>query len=331
MTERFTRAIEQLGQGGLDKLEVRIGAVYALEEIARDSAELHWPVVEVLTAHLRVYAPVRPAIEVATEAPAGGGLLTAYLRQRARVRPARGARAGRGDPPEAPPIVPVDRTAADLQAIATVIGRRRQSEDPSDKRIDLHEVDLRHVRWAQAHLERAYLSGAHLEGADLSGANLEGALLVGTHLQAYLRETHLEGAYLVGAQLRGAYLVEAHLQGAYLLAAYLEGADLSRAHLEGAHLSGAHLEGADLSGAYLEGADFSETRLEGAADLSGADLSGAHLEEADLRGADLTDVKGLTWPQLNVARNVDQASLPRDLLEDLQEPEPPEPAEDAAG
>jgi uncharacterized protein YjbI with pentapeptide repeats/23S rRNA pseudoU1915 N3-methylase RlmH len=317
-TERFTRAIEQRGQGEPGRLELRIGAVYALEQVARDSAELHWPVMEVLTAHLRVHAPVRPAAaapEAAAAAPPIGGVLTAYLRQRARARPARSARARRGAPADAPPIVPVDRTPADLQAIATVIGRRRQSEDPSDRRLDMHEVDLRYVRWPHAHLERAYLSGAYLEGADLSGANLEGALLVGAHLQGYLREVHLEGAYLVGAQLKGAYLVEAHMQGAYLLAAYLEGADLAGAHLEGAHLSGAHLEGADLSGAYLEGADFSETRLEGAADLNGADLSGAHLEEADLRGADLTDVKGLTWPQLRVARNVDQATLPDELQE----------------
>jgi 23S rRNA pseudoU1915 N3-methylase RlmH len=322
MTERFTRAIEQLGQGERDRLELRIGAAYALEQIARDSAELHWPVVEVLTAHLRVHVPVRPAAaapEVAAAGPPIGGVLTAYLRQRARARPARSARARRGAPADAPPIVPVDRTPADLQAIATVIGRRRHSEDPSDKRLDMHEVDLRYVRWANAHLERAYLSGAYLEGADLSGANLAGALLVGAHLQGYLREVHLEGAYLVGAQLKGAYLVEAHMQGAYLLAANLEGANLSEAHLEGAHLSGAHLEGADLSGAYLEGADFSETRLEGAADLSGADLSGARLGEADLRGADLTDVKGLTWPQLEAARNVDQARLPDDLIDELQE------------
>jgi ABC-type multidrug transport system fused ATPase/permease subunit len=53
VTERFTRAIEQLGQRGDDRLDVRIGAVYAQEQIARDSAELHWPIMEVLTAYLR--------------------------------------------------------------------------------------------------------------------------------------------------------------------------------------------------------------------------------------------------------------------------------------
>src|SRR5262249_8013579 len=53
VTERFTRAIDQLGQQGPEKLDIRIGAVYALEQIARDSAELHWPIMEVLTAYLR--------------------------------------------------------------------------------------------------------------------------------------------------------------------------------------------------------------------------------------------------------------------------------------
>jgi hypothetical protein len=52
VTERFTRAIEQLGQLGPEKLAVRLGGIYALEQIAMDSEELHWPVMEVLTAYV---------------------------------------------------------------------------------------------------------------------------------------------------------------------------------------------------------------------------------------------------------------------------------------
>ncbi|MFH1141500.1 MAG: hypothetical protein V1724_07575, partial [Chloroflexota bacterium] len=39
ITERFTRAIQQLGD---PKLEVRLGGIYALERIARDSPRDHW-------------------------------------------------------------------------------------------------------------------------------------------------------------------------------------------------------------------------------------------------------------------------------------------------
>ncbi|MGH3129712.1 MAG: hypothetical protein ACRDNX_02740, partial [Gaiellaceae bacterium] len=53
ITDRFTRAIDQLGQPGDDKLAVRLGGIYALERIARDSREDHGPVIEVLTAFVR--------------------------------------------------------------------------------------------------------------------------------------------------------------------------------------------------------------------------------------------------------------------------------------
>jgi hypothetical protein len=53
VTDRYTKAIEQLGS---DKLDVRIGGIYALERIARDSAKDHPTVMEVLTAFIREHS-----------------------------------------------------------------------------------------------------------------------------------------------------------------------------------------------------------------------------------------------------------------------------------
>ena len=50
VTDRYTKAIEQLGSKEID---VRIGGIYALERIARDSARDHPTVMEVLTAFIR--------------------------------------------------------------------------------------------------------------------------------------------------------------------------------------------------------------------------------------------------------------------------------------
>jgi hypothetical protein len=50
VTDRYTKAIDQLGS---EKLDVRIGGIYALERIARDSAKDHPTVMEVLTAFIR--------------------------------------------------------------------------------------------------------------------------------------------------------------------------------------------------------------------------------------------------------------------------------------
>ena len=47
VTDRYTKAVEQLGSKEID---VRIGGIYALERIARDSARDHPTVMEVLVA-----------------------------------------------------------------------------------------------------------------------------------------------------------------------------------------------------------------------------------------------------------------------------------------
>ena len=50
VTERFTRAIEQISG---DSLAIRLGGIYALERIAKDSHRDHWQVMEVLTAYVQ--------------------------------------------------------------------------------------------------------------------------------------------------------------------------------------------------------------------------------------------------------------------------------------
>ena len=54
ITERFTRAIEQLGH---KEMAIRLGGIYALERIAKDSEKDHGPIMEVLTAYVRERAP----------------------------------------------------------------------------------------------------------------------------------------------------------------------------------------------------------------------------------------------------------------------------------
>ena len=56
ITERFTRAIDQLGSVRADKEpapEIRAGGVRSLERIARESADDFWPILDILTAYLR--------------------------------------------------------------------------------------------------------------------------------------------------------------------------------------------------------------------------------------------------------------------------------------
>ena len=123
VTDRFTKAIEQLGS---DKLDVRLGGIYALERVARDSAKDHPTVMEVLTAFIREH----PREEWLTSE---GGQPT----QEGSTRP-------------------------DIQAAVTVVGRRDTEHDIL--RIDLAAADLTHAILTFAVLTRADLTAAVLAG-----------------------------------------------------------------------------------------------------------------------------------------------------------------------
>ena len=197
VTDRYTKAIEQLGS---DKLDVRIGGIYALERVARDSARDHPTVMEVLTAFVREHSREQwPLPEHDTD-----------------------------------PAPPPERRA-DVQAALTVIGRRHASRDT--RPIDLARADLTGADLTGALLFRADLTGAHLTGADLTGADLASALLADADLTgAHLTGADLSGADLTGAHLAHADLRVANLAAGHLaIYADLTGADLTGADLTGAH------------------------------------------------------------------------------------------------
>ena len=248
LTERFGRAIDHLGEE--DKLEVRLGGIYALERIAGSSRDERGPIVEILTAYVRGHAS-RPASQQSSSSLQGVQDKDGWAK-----------------------LAPLRARAPDVQAVLTVLGRRLVEDLQV---LELPAVDLRKVALPEARLRLA-----NLEGADLSGANLQRADLRESMLQA----VELRGAHLGEADLGAATLLEADLRGADLVRAKLEKADLRRANLHGANLRGSALDCADLMNAnlgeaVLERATLQEARLEE------ANLWKAALDKADLRNANL--------------------------------------------
>jgi len=139
ITERYTSAIDQLGHAQLD---VRLGGIYALERIARDSPADRATIGEVLTAFVRSHSPWPPR-------------LPGQYRDTAPL----------DDVPE------LQVRAADVQACLTVLGRGGFArQDQREIRLDLHAVDLRHADLRGAHLEQADLRDTHLVGLCQVGA-----------------------------------------------------------------------------------------------------------------------------------------------------------------
>ena len=192
ITDRYTKAIEQLGKFDGDKpnIEVRLGAIYALERIARDSPRDHWTIMEVLTAYVRQNAPA--------------------------VKP--------GEVPDTPPPR-YPRT--DIQAILTVLGRRPlpQKRERPDQKLDL---SLTHLQNADLH--RANLNGASFMHANLTNANLWDAKLQDVNfLFSNLEYANLWTADLQGATLNAARFHEASFAGANLKGTSIGNADLRNA------------------------------------------------------------------------------------------------------
>ena len=258
VTDRYTKAIEQLGSRELD---VRIGGIYALEGIARDSARDHPTVMEVLTAFVREHSR--------EQWPPPDSPRATWITWRGRFRSG-----GRQQ----------ERfTRPDVQAAVTVLGRRDARRDIQP--IHLNGADLTGANLTGANLSGADLTEATLRDADLTRADLSGATLRDADLtRADLTEATPRGADLGGADLTEATLRSTDLRGADLHAATLTRATLTRATLTRAFLGGADLTEATFAGADLTGADLTSARLF-RTDLTRADLGGATLTEAILTGA----------------------------------------------
>ena len=188
MTDRFTRAIDQLGS---EKKAVRIGGIFALERIARDSLKDEnagytlQSIAYTLATFVRESQP-RAAIQE-----------SAYI-QMLKIR------------------------APDVQAAMTVLCRSplcdyRVNADNASLR-DLNRTDLR-LDLSRTDLRRASLSGARLDGVNLWGTRLEGANLRGAHLRcaglsdAYVgRLNPKDKNYKYGADLSDADLTDAYLE-----------------------------------------------------------------------------------------------------------------------
>ncbi|WP_238161637.1 pentapeptide repeat-containing protein [Kribbella antibiotica] len=204
-TERFGRAVEQLGHAALD---VRVGGIYALERIMRDSPQDQPAIMEVLQAFIRVHSASRGKPPAITDVGAE------------RLLPA---------------------APADIQAALNVIVRRDHSRDGG------RTIDLSYTKLFGADLSDAYLVGAELEGADLTGAtmfraNLTKAHLLSTNLSfASCRWANFTDAGMVKVVMVNTFAYNANFNGAELQAAIMHNTFLDGTTFVGANIRGAKI------------------------------------------------------------------------------------------
>ncbi|AFZ59030.1 pentapeptide repeat-containing protein [Anabaena cylindrica FACHB-243] len=198
ITERFSKAIELLGN---QQIEVKLGGIYALEQIAKDAPEkYHWTIMEVLTAFVRENAPLKKE----------------------------------GEEKE------IQKYWTAIQAALTVIGRRNCEHEKENQRLDLTFIDIREANFDRAkNLTRIDLYCSNLDRASFQEASLQDVSLWSSSLQSVnFSEAMLERVNLAGAKLCQAKFNKANLKESFPLdSTDLHLANLFQANLQKVNLS----------------------------------------------------------------------------------------------
>lgn len=317
-SDRFSKAVTQLSSKTNSE---RVGGIFALEQLLRESADQHEAIVDVLSHFVRERASGLSTVEIDSE-QMETAQRTLQLEAACQV-----ALTVLGRRPARPESKPLDLSRTNLAGarLSRAMLRGAVLKDTNLRGADLDDADLSDADLTKATLTQASLTGsrmtravavgadfvsasmvgadltmavlssADMQSAQLNGATLRDARMLNVKLtQAHLADADLTGAYLRYANLDEAYLVKAVLRKAFLRGAKmrrtnLAQADLRKAYLRLAIMPDARLPQANLSGAMLHDTNLTRADLSGA-NLADADLSGTLLNEVDLRGATLEPV-----------------------------------------
>lgn len=234
ITDLFTKTISQLGS---ESITVRMGALYALERIARTTPELHWQIIQIMTGYIRATSP------------------------RSKIT--------RGSFVEVPPA------SIDIQITLEIINNRDRDRDPPDESLNLSYCNLAGVNLNGADLSGINFTGTNLNNASLNIADLSNVKLNRANLCAVkFYGSNLSNVKLIEANLTNAGLNFSNFSNAKLQNAKLTGANLAHTNLKDANLIGANLKGTQLHKAKLIGANLDSAELLDA-NLNGANLTDA--------------------------------------------------------
>lgn len=272
-------------------IEVRLGAIYLLEKLAREHRDLHWPIMEILCAYVRENAgPPQAPWDERFESFAGDverfseAEFVEFIIEEEKKH-------------KRPPRV-------DVQSALTVIGRRSEKQRAWEhalrlssmskyrfnlKNTHLSNTDFLNLEFSdtdfcETSLEKSVFSYACLERANFYHAILDGAEFRGAQLeQAYFGFTQLKLNSFVEASLN-----DADFQFAKVSASTFNWAKLCRANLLAAQISNTNFHLCDLAASTLASSQMKDCEFRGAR-LNDCNLRAARFESVDLGGATLDD------------------------------------------
>jgi hypothetical protein len=174
ITDRFNRAVPMLADK--ERIEVRLGGIYTLEGVARDSHDYYWPIMALFTDYLREHYPWKSPWK---NSP--------WIKDEDYKKPG----------------------TADVSAVLTVIGRLNNLWK-SDRELDFAHTYLRgayllNTDYSNLQIQSANLVKASFMNVDFRKTNFENSCLDQASFLASAegKQTDLTGAKFNGASIRG--------------------------------------------------------------------------------------------------------------------------------
>lgn len=298
-TSLFTKAIEQLGATKEVKrkresaeesialtepnLEVRLGAIYALERIASDSRRDHWPIIETLCAYVRENSPAGPEYE--------------SIEKRTN-------------------LAPLSQVRVDIQAALTVIGRRpperiefeREQAQAAGRehdgfRLDFRGTNLQRVDLSYGSFGRALFDGSDLRGAKIWATDLNQSSFVFTKFAdvpinfSFLSHCSFSHAHLQNVIISRSCISASKFEMTQLSSCQFVSSDVQRSSFVRALGSMAAVQSnfreCLFEQTYMDDWSFTDC------DLTAASFSGAHIGYPGLSGTRFTRPEGLVQAQID--------------------------------
>ena len=283
----FTKAVEQLGADKNEKfkrimletpseaefeyattdertvpnIEVRLGAIYALERISRDSSSDHIAVIETLCTYIRQNAPAHSAVKMPTKQELETWKENNHVSNFAISHPT-AVMWGQH----------LEKPRADIQAALTVIGRRKEERISLEKKE--YEKNNRHI---------VDLSDINIQNAHLYNLNFEGSIFVNSVMNgALLNGSNFKGCQLQGSDLRGAVVSSVKFNNSIMHDTKMSGIGAHFTSFERVNLENSDLSDGTFWGANFAGARFSQVNLD-FANFSTANLSVKNLTPSSLK------------------------------------------------
>lgn len=245
-TERYTRAVDQLGSA---EQQIKLGGIYALERLTKDSPADKRTIIEVLCAFIRSTTPTK------------------------QMRPSQHAA-----------LIVVTRSSGELDLDRADLSDVTLSK-PIFRTSSLSRTNFSYAALLFADFKQCVADSAKFEHASAQKALFDGSSL---H-QTCFDHADLNGASFIGCELTKARFVNAELIGANLSRVIMKRAILNDAMIDGVCFDGADLSGAVLNATTVINSSFNDEFQAAGAEVNGAVLDQQAFDALKRAGATIRE------------------------------------------